>query len=125
MVRAFGAGGSPNPNNAENSFLWARFNEYSIANMLKQQCQRGQDGHGRGHLFPNTNYWLRITRVGNTFTMFERVPPRRGLETFPAPANVASLSREHFAGLPLEVGIEQAGISWRAARACTSLPISA
>ncbi len=101
MVRAFGEGGAPNPNNAENSFLWARFNEFGIANMLKNNVNGVKTDTGEG-AYPNTNYWLRITRAGNNFTLFQRGPSTA------AWTNVATLSRADLAGLPLEVGIEQA-----------------
>jgi hypothetical protein len=101
MVRAFGAEGSPDPNNAENSFLWARFNEFGIANMLKNNVNGAKTDTGEG-IYPNSNYWLRITRTGNNFTLFEKASAAA------AWTNVASLSRADFAGLPLEVGIEQA-----------------
>src|ERR1039458_1262444 len=101
MVRAFGAGGSPSPNNAENSFLWARFNEYSIANMLKNNVNGAKADTGEG-TNPNTNFWRRITRKANSFTLYEKGPAGAGW------TNVASLTRSDFAGLPLEVGIEQA-----------------
>jgi regulation of enolase protein 1 (concanavalin A-like superfamily) len=101
MVRAFGAGGSPTPNSAENSFLWARFNEFSIANMFKNNVNGAKTDNGEG-IYPNTNYWLRITRAGNNFNLFERGPATA------AWTNVAAFSRVDLAGLPLEVGIEQA-----------------
>ncbi|HEY3860438.1 MAG TPA: DUF5695 domain-containing protein [Verrucomicrobiae bacterium] len=101
MVRAFGAGGAPEPNNAENSFLWARFSNYNIANMLKNNVNGAKTDTGEG-VYPNTNYWLRITRAGNNFKFFERGPATA------AWTNVASLTRADLAGLPLEAGIEQA-----------------
>ncbi len=121
MVRAFGAGGSPSPNNAENSFLWARFNQYSIANMLKNNVNGVKTDMGEG-ANPNTNFWLRITRAGNNFTLYEKGPAGA------AWTNVASLTRSDFAGLPLEVGIEQAdfagGVSLPAQFASFSLIVS-
>ena len=101
MVRAFGPGGSPAPNNAENFFLWARFDEFGIANMLKNNVNGGKTDTGEG-IYPNTNYWLRITRRGNTFAMFEK--PNAGA----AWIEDTTLTRADFGGLPLEVGIEQA-----------------
>jgi hypothetical protein len=121
MVRAFGPEGSPDPNNAENSFLWARFNEFSIANMLKNNVNGVKTDTGEG-IYPNTNYWLRITRAGNKFTVYEKGPATA------AWTNVASLTRADFAGLPLEVGIEQAdyagGSSLPAQFASFSLTVS-
>jgi len=121
MVRAFGAGGAPNPNSAENSVLWGRFNEFSIANMLKNNVNGVKTDTGEG-IYPNSNYWLRITRAGNTFTFFERASATA------AWTNVASLSRVDLAGLPLEVGIEQAdfagGASLPAQLASFSLTVS-
>ncbi|HTA31046.1 MAG TPA: hypothetical protein VK731_11210 [Candidatus Cybelea sp.] len=71
MVRTFGAGGSPDPNNAENSVLWGRFNEFNIANMLKNNVNGVKTDTGEG-IYLNSNYWLRITRTINEFAFFER-----------------------------------------------------
>ena len=121
MVRAFGAGGSPSPNGAENSFLWARFNDYNIANMLKNNVNGAKTDTGEG-TYPNSNYWLRIARAGNNFTLYEKGPAAA------AWTNVATLSRADFAGLPLEVGIEHAdfggGTSLPAQYASFSLIVS-
>ena len=99
MVRAFADGGSPAPNEAENGFLWARFDEFSIANMLKNNVNGGKTDTGEG-TYPNTNYWLRITRSDDVFTLFEK-------GSVSATWNqVGSLTRSDFNGMPLEVGIE-------------------
>ena len=76
MVRAFGAGGSPRQpsNNAvsENSLLWARFDEFSIANMSKNNVNGVKTDTGLG-TYPNANYWLGIQRLlGNVFNLYEK-----------------------------------------------------
>lgn len=99
MVRAFGAGGSPAPNEAENSFLWARFDEFNIANMLKNNVNGAKTDTGEG-AYPNSNYWLRITRAGNVFNLFEKASAEAAWN------QVGSVTRADFNGIPLEVGIE-------------------
>src|SRR5260370_22204392 len=105
MVRAFGSGGAPlQPTNntvSENSFLWARFDEFSIANMRKNNVNGVKTDTGLG-TYPNTNYWLRVTRAGNTFTLFEKAT-QAGAWT-----SVGTVTRADFSGTPLEVGIEHA-----------------
>jgi carbonic anhydrase/acetyltransferase-like protein (isoleucine patch superfamily) len=109
MVRGFGAGGAPSPNNAENSLLWARFDEFSIANMSKNNVNGVKTDAARG-IYPNTNYWLRIQRVGNVFNLYEKA-----LE-LGAWNSVGSITRSDFSGLPLQVGIEHSDYSGGATR---------
>jgi hypothetical protein len=71
MVRAFGPGGAPAPDGRENYLIWGRFDEYNIANMLKNETDGLKRDRGLG-TFPNTNYWLRIQRLGNVFNFFEK-----------------------------------------------------
>ena len=60
--------------------------------------------------YPNTNYWLRIQRVGNVFNLYERV-------TLGVAWNlVGSVMRADFSGVPLQVGIEQADFGGGATR---------
>ncbi len=109
MVRAFGPGGSPSPGGQENSLLWARFDEFSIANMTKNNVNGVKADTGRG-TYPNTNYWLRMTRAGNTFSLHERGTPTG------AWTQVGMVTRADFAGLPLQVGIEHADFGGGATR---------
>jgi Family of unknown function (DUF5695) len=109
MVRAFGPGGSPSPGGQENSLLWARFDEFSIANMSKNNVNGVKTDTGRG-TNPNTNYWLRMTRAGNTFRLHERGTPTE------AWTQVGTVTRADFAGLPLQVGIEHADFGGGATR---------
>ena len=109
MVRGFGAGGAPSPNAAENSLVWGRFDEFSIANMSKNNVNGVKTDTGLG-TYPNTNYWLRIQRVGNVFNLYERV-------TLGVAWNlVGSVMRADFSGVPLQVGIEQADFGGGATR---------
>jgi hypothetical protein len=101
MVRAFGPNGAPSAGGRENYFLWARFDEYSIANMLKNETN-GQKRDIRLGTWPNTNYWLRIQRAGDVFNLSEK-----GSET-DAWSQVGSVTRSDFSGRPLQVGIEHA-----------------
>jgi hypothetical protein len=101
MVRAFGTNGSPEPNNAENSFLWARFEWLNHVNMLKNNVNGVKADTTLGAPAPNANYWLRVTRSGNVFTLYEK-GTAGGAWT-----NVGTLTRADFSGLPLQVGLEQ------------------
>jgi hypothetical protein len=103
MVRAFGAGGAPSPNGAENSFIWAPFNEFSWPYIVLNNANGVGGDTAKGTTpYPTTNLWLRITRTGNIFTLYQRGPAT-------APwTNMTTWTRTDFAGLPLEVGIEQA-----------------
>jgi carbonic anhydrase/acetyltransferase-like protein (isoleucine patch superfamily) len=121
MVRAFGAGGAPAPNNAENSFLWGRFDEFSIANMLKNNLNGAKTDTAEG-TYPNSNYWLRIQRIGNIFYLSES-SSQPGLWV-----TVGSVTRADFSGRPLQVGIEHSdyggGVTRSASYASFSLTVS-
>lgn len=71
MVRAFGFCGSPAPGGVENSFLLGRFDEGTIPNMLKNNVNGAKADTAVG-IYPNTNYWLRIERVGSEFNLYEK-----------------------------------------------------
>lgn len=101
MVRAFGPQGAPAPGGKENYFIWGRFDEYNIANMLKNNTN-GAKRDSRIGSYPNTNYWLRIQRVAGDFKLSEK-SARDEVWT-----QVGSVTRHDFEGLPLQVGIEHA-----------------
>lgn len=110
MVRAFGTNGSPAPNNAENSVLWTRFEYLNHVNMLKNNVNGAKTDTILGAAAPNTNYWLRMTRVGNVFTLYEKGS---------APAawnNVGTVTRADFSGVPLQVGLEHSDYAGGATR---------
>lgn len=109
MVRAFGAEGAPAPGGQENSLLWGRFDEYSIANMSKNNVNGVKTDTARG-TYPNSNYWLRMTRSGNTFRLYEKATAG-GTWT-----QVGSLTRADFSGLALQVGIEHSDFGGGATR---------
>ena len=100
MVRNFGPGGAPAPGGKENYFIWGRFDEYSIANMLKNNVAGVKRDRGLG-TFPNTNYWLRIQRIGNVFHLFEKGSAADDWTL------AGSVTRTNFSD-PLQVGIEHA-----------------
>ncbi len=105
QARAFAAGGDPF-GGTENFVSWTRFDEYSFANYLRNEVNGGvaQINPGDG---PNSAYWLRLDRIGNTFKFYQRTnstDPWK-LETFPAPVSGTTLTRADLAGQPLEVGI--------------------
>jgi uncharacterized protein len=109
MVRAFGPGGAPSPGGQENSFLWARFDWLNYVNMLKNNVNGVKTDTPLGTA-PNTNYWLRVQRIGDTFNLFEKA-----LETDPW-SQVGSVTRADFSGIPLQVGIEQSDYAGGATR---------
>ncbi len=110
MVRAFGTNGSPAPNNSENSLLWTRFEWLNHVNMLKNNVNGAKADTVLGAPAPNTNYWLRINRVGNVFSLYEK-------GSAPAAWNsVGTVTRADFSGLPLQVGIEHSDYAGGATR---------
>jgi hypothetical protein len=100
MVRAFGPQGAPAPDGKENFFIWGRFDEYSIPNMLKNEVAGAKRDRNFGN-FPNTNYWLRIQRVGNVFNISERATAAGAWN------EVTNLTRTNFTE-QVQVGIEHA-----------------
>jgi hypothetical protein len=100
MVRNFGPGGAPAPNKKENYFIWGRFDEYNIANMLKNETDGVKRDRGLG-VFPNTNYWLRVQRIGDVFNFFEKGSATDDWN------RVGSITRTNFSGA-LQAGIEHA-----------------
>ncbi|HEU5395946.1 MAG TPA: fibronectin type III domain-containing protein, partial [Verrucomicrobiae bacterium] len=106
QARAFGANGDP-PGGSENFVSWTRFDEYSFANYLRSEVNGGVAQINPGD-FPNTNYWLRMDRVGGTNFYFYQKSTKAGVwqpVTFPAPVNGAILRRLDLAGKPLQAGI--------------------
>jgi hypothetical protein len=101
MVRAFGPNGAPSTDGRENYFILGRFDEYSIANMLKNETN-GRKRDTKLGTWPNANHWLRIQRAGDVFNLSEK-----GSETEPW-SQVGSVTRTDFNGQPLQVGIEHA-----------------
>jgi len=110
MVRAFGLEGAPAPAGQENSLLWGRFDQFNIANMSKNNVNGVKSDIGRG-TYPNSNYWLRMTRSGNTFRLYEK-STAHGTWT-----QVGTVTRADFGGLPLQVGIEHSDFGGGATRA--------
>ncbi len=109
MVRAFGPEGAPAPGGQENSLLWGRFDQYSIANMSKNNVNGVKSDIGRG-TYPNSNYWLRMTRSGNTLRLYEKATAGG------AWTQVGSVTRADFSGLLLQAGIEHADFGGGATR---------
>jgi hypothetical protein len=102
MVRAFGPSGAPAPGGQENYLIWGRFDEYnSIPNMLKNNTNGAKRDTPRG-TWPNTNYWLRIQRTTNVFTVFEKDSATNSW------TQMSTVTRNDFVGRPLQVGIEHA-----------------
>jgi hypothetical protein len=101
MARAFGSGGAPAPGGTENFLLWGRFNEFNNANIRKNNVNGVKTDTGLG-TNPNSNYWLRIERIGNVFNLYEKA--LEGDQWI----SVGTTTRADFAGLPLQAGIEHA-----------------
>ena len=109
QVRAFSPGGDP-LNGSEDYVSWARFDEFSFANYLRNEVNGGVTQINPGN-YPNTNYWLRIDRVrGTNFSFYEKSTKAAvwNLVTFPAPVSGTILRRSDLAGKPLQVGIMHA-----------------
>ena len=88
QAREFTADGDPF-NGAENFISWTRFDEYGFANYLRNEVNGGVTQINPGDS-PNTNYWLRMDRVGGTnFFFYQRATKTAAWspETFPAPVN--------------------------------------
>jgi hypothetical protein len=112
QARAFAADGDAF-NGSENFISWTRFDEYGFANYLRSEVNGGVNQINPGDS-PNTNYWLRMDRVGGTNFFFYQRATKTGAwqpETFPAPVNGTKLVRADLAGQPLEVGIMHATFS--------------
>ena len=112
QARAFAADGDAFKG-SENFVSWTRFDEYGFANYLRSEVNGGVAQINPGD-YPNTNYWLRIDRVGGTNFFFYQRATKTGAwlpETFPAPVNGTKLVRADLAGQPLEVGIMHATFS--------------
>ena len=112
QARAFLPDGDP-LNAAENFVSWTRFDEYGFANYLRSEVNGGVAQINPGD-YPNTNYWLRMDRVGGTsFLFYEKSTKAEGWQSlsFPSPANGNRLVRTDLAGKSLQVGIMHATFS--------------
>jgi hypothetical protein len=105
QARAFSAGGD-SFGGSENYVSWTRFNEFSFANYLRNEVNGAVSQINPGD-YPNSAYWLRLDRVGNTFRFYQRTNSTDAwkLESFPAPVSGTTLTRSDLAGQPLQVGI--------------------
>jgi hypothetical protein len=108
QARAFGAGGDAF-GGKENYVSWTRFDEYGYANYLRNEVNGIVSQINPGDS-PNTAYWLRMDRIGNTFRFYQRTNSTDAwkVESFPAPVNGTNLARADLAGQSLEVGIMHA-----------------
>ena len=101
MVRAAGPNGAP-WNGAENYVSLIRFDQFDIANMI-QNTTNNQTLQTPLYAVNDPNYWLRIDRVnGTTFNFYQKA-----LASDPWQLIGSSVERPDFAGLTLQVGIEQ------------------
>jgi hypothetical protein len=106
MVRAAGPGGAP-WNGAENSVSLTRFDEFGVANYIRNTingvtAQMTQPG------INDPNYWLRIDRVnGSTFNFYQRALAADPWQLIAG----TSVTRQDLAGLTLQVGIEHASFT--------------
>jgi hypothetical protein len=110
QARAFAAGGNPF-GGSEDYVSWARFDEYGYANYLRNEVNGGVSQINPGSS-PNSAYWLRMDRNGNTFHFFQKTNLADAwiLQTnfTPALTSRSNLVRNDFANLPLQVGIMHA-----------------
>ena len=105
-------GGGDSFGGSENYVSWTRFNEYSYANYLRNEVNGAVSQINPGD-YPNSAYWLRLDRVGNTFRFYQRTNSTDAwkLVSFPAPVNGTTLTRSDLAGQPLQVGLIHATFS--------------
>jgi Family of unknown function (DUF5695) len=106
QARAFSAGGDPF-NGSENFVSWTRFDEYNFPNYLRNEVNGGVTQINPGG-YPNSDYWLRMDRVGNNFRFFQRTNNTTDpwhVISFPAPVSGTNLTRTDLAGQPVQVGI--------------------
>ncbi len=109
QARAFSAGGDPF-NGSENFVSWTRFDEFNFPNYLRNEVNGGVQQINPGG-YPNTDYWLRLDRVGNVFRFFQRTNNTTDpwhVVSFPAPVNGTNVTRTDLAGQPVQVGIMHA-----------------
>ena len=111
QARAFSAGGNPF-GGSEDFVSWTRFYEYSFANYLRNEVNGGIAQINPGG-YPNSAYWLRMDRVGNSFRFFQRTNSSDSwkIVSFPSPVSGTNLVRSDLAGQPLQVGIIHATYS--------------
>jgi len=105
QARAFSAGGDPF-GGTENFVSWTRFDQFSFANYLRNEVNGAVDQINPGD-YPNSDYWLRMDRVGNSFRFYQKATAGAAWSavSFPAPVSGESLNRPDLAGQPLQVGI--------------------
>lgn len=90
----------------EDYLAWFRFDEFSIPNYLRSVDNSGTANNWPAN-YPNTNLWLLLERVGNTFNFYEKAALSDPWTLRPE----VSVTRADLDGLPLEVGLMQATFS--------------
>lgn len=95
MARAFSSGGNPF-GGSEDWVSWTRFDQFNIGNYFRNAVNGETERRTKS---PSNNYWLRLDRSGNTFTVYERA--NAGDPWILMDTQV----RVDFAGQPLQVGI--------------------
>jgi hypothetical protein len=125
QARAFTAGGNAF-GGSENFVSWTRFDQYSFANYLRNEVNGAVSQINPGD-YPNSAYWLRMDRVGNTFRFYQRTNSTDAwkLETFPAPVSGTLLTRNDLAGQPLQIGIIHATYSGQLGAQFSNFSLSA
>jgi hypothetical protein len=125
QARAFSAGGNPF-GGSEDFVSWTRFDQFTFPNYLRNETNSTVQQINPGG-FPNSAYWLRMDRVGNTFTFYQRTNVVDAWQSvsFPAPVSGTSLTRNDFAGQPLQVGIIHATYGAQRGAQFTDLSITA
>ena len=89
---------------SEDYVSWTRFDEFGYANYLRNEVNGGVTQINPGSN-PNSAYWLRMDRVGNTFHFFQKTNSGDAwiLQTnfTPALTSRSNLVRNDLGGLPL------------------------
>jgi hypothetical protein len=111
LVRAAGPNGAP-WNGSENYVSLTRFDQFGIGNQI-QNTTNGQSLQTTASVANDPNYWLRIDRVnGTTFNFYQKA-----LASDPWQLIGSTVERPDFAGLTLQVGIEQTAYANNATQA--------
>jgi len=105
QARAFSAGGDPF-GGSEDYVSWTRFDQFGFANYLRNEVNGSVQQINPGGA-PNSAYWLRLDRIGNTFRFYQRTNSGDAwrVVSFPAPVSGTNLTRSDLAGQSLQVGI--------------------
>jgi regulation of enolase protein 1 (concanavalin A-like superfamily) len=104
MARAAGPGGAPLAGGE--SWIWlAHFSEFGVGNFVHSSFNGTTTPYAQpGGPSTDTNYWLRIDRLGNAFSFYQKAQAADSWQSVPG---VPAVNRPDLNGLTLQVGIIQ------------------